>query len=179
MWLTYLFVNFRTPPLEVAYPTGVHNAKEDDHNTKCEPRVQGRAKHHVVLLPPRVPPVANLVVEDVTHNRPNGEVESSSRRNPAQATEHDGEIDLTQDGLAAATGEIPEYDGCDGADGEGPDQVLVESARTEEFSWSDDTPENTSVEVNAGDGAVVTVDGRGCADTGDVVQHPIENANLC
>jgi len=159
MLMIYLFVNLRTPPLEVAHPTGVHNAKEDNDNTKRKTRVQSRAKHHVVLLPPRVPPVANLIVEDVAHNRPNGEVESGGRWNPAQAPEHDGEVDFTEYGLAAAAGEVPEYDGCDGADGEGPDQVLVESARTEEFSWSDDTPEDTSVEVNAGDGAVEAVDG--------------------
>src|SRR5690242_1159542 len=178
MVMTYLLVHFRTPPLEALHPTGEHDTKEDDYNAKCKPRIQGSTEHHVVLSPPILPAVANLVVEDVAHDRPDGEVQASGRWNPTQTAEDDGKVDLAEDGLAVVARKVPQHNWRDGTDEEGPHEWSVECARAEETLWSYNTPEDTAIEVDPRDGAVEAVDGFGGADAGDVVEHPVQNPDL-
>ena len=175
---TYLLVHLGAPPLEPLHPPWKYNAEKDNHHPKCKPRVQRRTQHHIVLAPPILPAVADLVVEDVAHDRPYGEIQTCGWRDPAQAAEHYREIDFAQDGLAVLAREVPQDDGRDGADEERPDERAVERAGPEEALGTYDAPQDTSVEVNACDGAVEAVDGFGGADAGDVVEHPVQDADL-
>lgn len=108
---TYLFINLRTPPFEVAHPARVHNTKKDDNDTKSKSRIQGGAQHHIVFLPPLLASVLDLVVEDVANNGPHGKVQSSRGRNPTQTAENYGWIDFAQDRSAIVASEVPDGDG--------------------------------------------------------------------
>ena len=137
---SYLLVNFCTPPLEVAHPAWIHDTEKDDDYTKRKSGIQSCAEHHIVLFPPGISPILDLVVEQVTHHGPDGEVESGSWGYPTQATENNCEIDFAKDGLAVSFGKVPQDNWGDGTDGESPDEMLVKGAGTKEFTWSNNTP---------------------------------------
>lgn len=107
---TYLLVDLCTPPLEPLHPAREYNAEEDDHDAESKTRVKSSAQHHVVLPPPVLSAIANFIVEDVAHDRPDGEIETSGRRNPTQTPENDGEIHLSEYGLPVFAGKVPQDD---------------------------------------------------------------------
>ena len=67
---------------------------------------------------------------------------------------------------------------CHGSHEEGPDERSIERARTEEALGSHHAPENTTVEMDAGDGTVETVGRLWRAQAGYVEEHPVQDANL-
>ena len=176
-----LLVNPRAPPIQPVQepPPGVQEAKEDGHDAERQARVQRRGERHRVRAPPGRGAAPQVRVEEEADAGPDGEVEARGGRDPAEAAEEDGQVDLAPRaaGRAAAARE-PDGDGGDEADGEGPDERAVEGAVAEEALRADDAPEDGAVEVHAGYGAGEAVDRFRGADAGDVGEHPVEDADL-
>lgn len=176
-----LLVDPCAPPLQPRQPAppGVQEAKEDDKDAEREPGVQRRRERHGVFAPPGGRAPAQVRVEDEADEGPDGEVEPRRGRDPAQAAEDDGEVDLAPGAAGgAAPADEPDEDRGDEAEGEGPDERAVEGAGAEEALRAHDAPEDGAVEVHAGDGAGEAVDGGRGADVGDVGEHPVQDADL-
>lgn len=99
--ITPLLVDFCSPPAEALHPPGINEAKEDNDDTESETRVESCAERHSVFAPPGVVAVLDNVIEDVTNNDPDREVEACRGRNPRHSTENDWQVDLPEDALAA------------------------------------------------------------------------------
>lgn len=57
--------------------------------------------------------------------------------------------------------------------------MLVKRTRAKEFAWPNNAPEDAAVEMDAGDRAIESVDGVGCANTWNEIEHPVEYSDLC
>lgn len=176
--VTTLLIDLGSPPREAIHPARVDEPEEDDDNAERQTGVERRAQRHGVLGPPGVGAVLDLVVEDVAHQGPDGEVEARGRGDPAQRAKEDREVDLADDAVLLVAPVEPEGDGRDGADQETPHQRAVGRAGAEELDRADHAPEDGAVEVDAGYRAGEAVDGLGRADAGDVCEHPVEDGNL-
>ena len=173
-----LLVDLGPPPRKSFHPAWINEPKEDDDDAERQARVEGRAQRHGVLGPPSIGAVLDLVVEDVAHQGPDGEVEACGRRDPAQRPEEDRQVDLADDAVLLVAPVEPERDGRDSANQETPHQRAVSRSGTEELGGADHAPEDGTVEVDAGYRASEAVDGLGRADAGNVCEHPVEDRNL-
>lgn len=171
-----LLIYFSSPPLKAIHEAREHESKKHNHESERQPGVQSRAQRHGVLCPPGWSSLADNKVENVTDERPHGEVEAGSRWDPAEATEEHWEVDLADNAASALACVQPEEDRSDGADWETPYENTVCCVWPEELAWPDNTPENAAVEVNSGEWACETVDSFRCTDSRDVLEHPIQNA---
>lgn len=118
-------------------------------------------------------------IENKTHERPDREIETRSRWDPAQASEEDGQVDFAPGAARwGAPADEPDEDRGDEADEEGPDERAVEGVFAEEAVGADDAPKDAAVEVDARDGAGEAVDGVRGADVRDVGEHPVQDGDL-
>ena len=176
--ITTPLINLRPPPLEPLHPAREHEAEKHNHQSERQSRVQRRAQCHRVLRPPGQCTASNGVVKHVADESPNGEVETGGRGDPGQGAEEDGEVDLADDVALAFARVEPEDYRSDGADREAVDQDVVCCFWAEEFAGPDDAPEDAAVEMHASERTCEAVDCLWCADTGDVCEHPVQNADL-
>lgn len=175
---THLLVHFRAPPLEPIHPSREDKHEENDDNAHGQSTVQCRAQCHVVLIPPLLPPVPDMIIEHVAHNCPDTKVQPCSRWNPGQGTEDYGKTDPAEDGFAVAAGGYPEDDRRDGTEQESPYERAIQRTWSEELLGTNDTPQDAAVEVDACDGTGETVDRLRRTDARDEGEHPIQYTNL-
>lgn len=173
-----LFVNLGPPPAKVLHQAGIDEAEEDDDDAKRQARVERGAEGHGVLCPPGTGASLDVVVEDVADEGPDGEVETRGRGDPGHGAQYHGQVDLPDDAALLVAAVEPERDGEEGAQGEAPHEGAVHGARAEELVDADDAPEDGAVEVDAGDGAGEAVEGGGGAESLDVDEHPVQDADL-
>lgn len=176
--ITPPLIDLRPPPLKPIHPARKYESKEYHHQSKCKSRIQCSAQSHRVFRPPSRRSASYHIIEYVTYERPNREVETSSRRDPGQRAEEDREVDLADDIAFTVACVEPEDYWCDSADGEAVHQDVVCCVGPEKLAWPNDTPEYAAVEVYASERTGEAIDGFWCADLGDIGKHPIQDTDL-
>lgn len=68
----------------------------------------------------------------------------------------------------------PQWDGPDCTEKETPNQRMVRGVETKKLARTDDTPENTAVEMNSGNWTGEAIECFGGANIWNVDKHPIE-----
>ncbi len=120
-----------------------------------------------------------MVVEEVAHERPDGEVQARGGWDPRHGPEDDGQVHLADETVSLVPAVEPEWDGEDGTQWEAPDEGTINGIGTEEFTYANDAPENGPIEVNTGNGTGEAVDSLRCAQSSDVGKHPVQHTDLC
>ena len=118
------------------------------------------------------------MVKQETDEGPYREVQARGRRYPAEAAEEYGEVDLSPHAVLVPSTEQPHAQWRYCTDEKGPHEVSVERARAEETVWTDDAPQDASIEMHPCDRTVKAVDCLWCADAGNISEHPVQNSNL-
>lgn len=176
--VTTSLINLRTPPFKPIHPARKHEPKEHNHQPKRKARVQRSAQRHCVLCPPCRGSAAYHIIEDVAYKCPDGEVETSGRRDPRKRAEEDREVDFADNVAFAIACVEPENYWCDGPDREAVYENVISGIGAEELTRSDDTPKDTAIEVDSSKGACEAIDSLWCADSGYIGEHPVQYTNL-
>lgn len=156
----------------------IKHRKENHHARNRHRAIQRRAQHEIVLAPPRPRAPFDHHPEHQPHNRPAPVIRPRRRRDVVQSAQEQRDVHVPPQSARAPPLQQPHPDGQDAAEQEEVDQAVVGGARREEAARADGAPDDVGVEVGAREGAREAVGGGGGADVWDVIEGPVDDADL-
>jgi len=109
--VTTTLVYLSSPPFEPFHPSWIDKSEKDYDQAKSKTAIKRGAKSHGIFRPPSTGSSSDDIVEKVADQRPNREIETGGRRNPAQTSKKNRKVDLSDYTFPAISSINPENDG--------------------------------------------------------------------